>query len=214
MNSRNWVRLFLSTLLIGALSASVVGFAVKWGEYRPFFQSFNIGEILSALLWFIGIGLIFSIISQMGFFAYLTIHRFGLGICRSVSLWNSVQVLLTAFILFDLVYLQVIMASSAESDVSPSRYIMAGIVVVTGLVVALIKVKQTNKAAFIPGLFFMIVVTIIEWVPALRANDTGWLYLMLYPLLICNAYQLLILPRLIQNSQRERRNTSARMKAM
>ena len=43
----------------------------------------------------------------------------------------------------------------------------------------------------------MVVVTILEWVPALRINDTDWLYLMVIPLLLCNAYQLLILHRLI-----------------
>ena len=36
------------------------------------------------LLWLFGIGLIFSLVSQMGFFAYLTVHRFGLGIFKSV----------------------------------------------------------------------------------------------------------------------------------
>ena len=43
----------------------------------------------------------------------------------------------------------------------------------------------------------MVVVTILEWVPALRINDTDWLYLMVIPLLLCNAYQLLVLHRLI-----------------
>jgi KinB signaling pathway activation protein len=42
----------------------------------------------------------------------------------------------------------------------------------------------------------MFVVTTIEWVPALRANEESWLYLMLIPLLICNAYQLLILHKI------------------
>ena len=42
----------------------------------------------------------------MGFFAYLTVHRFGLGIFKSVSLWNAVQVVLILFVLFDLVYLR------------------------------------------------------------------------------------------------------------
>ena len=46
----------------------------------------------------------------------------------------------------------------------------------------------------------MTVVTIIEWVPALRPNDLNWIYLMLFPLLICNTYQLLILYSLIENS--------------
>ena len=51
-------------------------------------------------------GFLFSVISQMGFFAYLTVHRFGLGIFKSVSLWNAVQVVLILFVLFDFVYLR------------------------------------------------------------------------------------------------------------
>ncbi|KHF28867.1 hypothetical protein LR68_02251 [Anoxybacillus sp. BCO1] len=58
--------------------------------------------------------------------------------------------------------------------------------------------RETNKEAFIPALFFMVVVTVIEWFPVLRINEENWLYLMLFPLLICNAYQLLMLHRLLR----------------
>jgi len=47
----------------------------------------------------------------------------------------------------------------------------------------------------------MIVVTTIEWFPALRTNEESWLYLMLFPLLICNMYQLLILPKLLTHAR-------------
>ena len=72
-----------------------------------------------------------------------------------------------------------------------------------GAIVACFKVKQTNKQAFIPALFFMTVITVLEWVPVLRTDDDSWLYFMLFPLLICNVYQLLILNRLIHASQKE-----------
>jgi len=52
-------------------------------------------------------------------------------------------------------------------------------------------------------LFFMVVVTVLEWVPVLKTNDEGWLYFMLFPLLVCNAYQLLVLSKLIEISQKE-----------
>ena len=42
----------------------------------------------------------------------------------------------------------------------------------------------------------MIVGTLVEWVPVLRVNETSWLYLMMFALLACNAYQLLILHKL------------------
>ncbi|UYZ22218.1 KinB-signaling pathway activation protein [Mesobacillus jeotgali] len=202
MTSRNWVHLFLTTLVVGAVTTAVVGFIVRWSEFQQLLSDFNILEFLSILVWLMGVGLIFSILSQMGFFAYLTVHRFGLGIFK--SLWNPVQVLLIAFVLFDLVYLRfTIFAESGESIIS---YLgLAVIVLAAGLIVAFMKVKQTNKEAFIPALFFMVVVTVIEWVPVLRVNEHSWLYLMLFPLLVCNAYQLLVLHKLNQRSLQERK---------
>nr|WP_251009756.1 MULTISPECIES: KinB-signaling pathway activation protein [unclassified Bacillus (in: firmicutes)] len=202
VTSRNWVHLFLTTLVVGAVTTAVVGFIVRWSEFQQLLSDFNILEFLSILVWLMGVGLIFSILSQMGFFAYLTVHRFGLGIFK--SLWNPVQVLLIAFVLFDLVYLR--FATFAESGESVIPYLgLAVIVLIAGLVVSFMKVKQTNKEAFIPALFFMVVVTVIEWVPVLRVNEHSWLYLMLFPLLVCNAYQLLVLHKLNQRSLQERK---------
>ncbi|TDB52767.1 MULTISPECIES: KinB-signaling pathway activation protein [Bacillaceae] len=200
MNSRNWVRLFLSTLIVGGLSTSIVGFAVRWNEYKELFAGGEVTEILSILTWLIGVGFIFSLISQMGFFAYLTIHRFGIGIFRSLSLWSSVQSVLIVFVLFDLVYFRYrFFAEEGESILS---YLLVSIFVLAyGLVVAYLKARSTKKEAFIPALFFIIVITTVEWFPALRTNEESWLYLMLFPLLICNTYQLLILPKLTTNKK-------------
>ncbi|MGM7684006.1 KinB-signaling pathway activation protein [Cytobacillus sp. Hm23] len=195
MNSRNWVRLFMSTLAVGGISAGIIGFIVKWSEYKELFSSFEFMDIVLAFIWFVGVGLIFSVISQMGFFAYLTIHRFGLGIFRSVKLWNAVQIVLIIFVLFDLIYFRYKLFAD-EGDSIFSYIVVALIIAVVGIVVALLKKQQTNKQAFVPAMFFMIVVTIIELIPAVQANDDSWLYLMLFPLLLCNMYQLLILPKL------------------
>lgn len=197
VNSRNWVRLFLSTLLVGGVSTGIIGFALEWSEYKNLFINFDIAEILSVLFWLFGVGLIFSVISQMGFFAYLTVHRFGLGIFRSASMWNLAQIILVIFVLFDLVYFRYQLFSKGNETLS-SYLLLTLYVFVFGVVVALIKKSNTNKEAFIPALFFMIVVTTIEWFPALRVNESDWLILMLIPIQICNAYQLLILPKLIQ----------------
>ncbi|BDG45585.1 KinB-signaling pathway activation protein [Parageobacillus sp. KH3-4] len=195
MNSRKWVRLFLTTLAIGGITTAVIGVILNWGEYEKLFSRLDVLEIAAVLMWHIGVGFIFSVISQMGFFAYLTIHRFGLGMFRSASLWNSVQVVLILFVLFDLVYFRYqVFAGKGESIVG---YILVALfILVVGLAVAYVKSVQTNRGAFIPALFFMVVVTVIEWFPVLRINDKDWLYLMLLPLLICNAYQLLILHKL------------------
>ncbi|WP_078415026.1 KinB-signaling pathway activation protein [Priestia abyssalis] len=200
MNSRNWVRLFLSTLLLGGISTAITGFIVRWDKYGSLFFSIDIMGILSVIILLFGVGLIFSIISQMGFFAYLTIHRFGLGIFRSVSLWNAVQIILIIFVLFDLVYFRYrFFAQPGENFIS---YVLVALsILIIGIAVAYIRKANANNETFVPALFFMTVVTIIEWVPALQINDRNWLYLMLFPLLVCNAYQLLVLPKLIARSQ-------------
>ncbi|KON85764.1 KinB-signaling pathway activation protein [Sporosarcina globispora] len=201
MTSRNWVKLFISTLLVGGLTTGVVGFIVRWDEFAPIFTDFDFLEILSVLFWLIGVGLIFSIISQMGFFAYLTVHRFGLGIFK--GLWNPIQIVLIVFALFDLIYFRYKVFAGEGDSMLP--YIgVAAFLLIAALVVAAIKAKQTNQHAFIPAVFFMVVVTAIEWVPVLRVNEESWLYLMLFPLLVCNTYQLLILHKLNEDSQKQR----------
>ncbi|WP_369901473.1 KinB-signaling pathway activation protein [Bacillus manliponensis] len=196
MNSRKWVHLFLTTLLLGGSSTVFIGFVLGWDKYSKFFKDFDGMEILMVSFWFLGVGFIFSVISQMGFFAYLTVHRFGLGMFKSARLWNMVQVFFIIFVLFDFVYLRAVLIENGNEFVWNNIF-MAAAVFVFGIIVAYIKSKETNKGAFIPALFFMVVVTIVEWVPALRINDTDWLYLMVIPLLICNTYQMLVLHRLV-----------------
>ncbi|MFD3449265.1 KinB-signaling pathway activation protein [Microbacteriaceae bacterium 4G12] len=197
MNSRKWVRLFFSTLLLGGVSTIFIGFILRWDKYAEFFQNFDGKEVFSIAFWLLGMGFIFSVISQMGFFAYLTVHRFGLGMFRSASLWNGVQVVLIAFVLFDFVYLRSAVFTIDTASLG-NDMLVAALLFIIGAAVAYMKSKETNKRAFIPALFFMVVITIVEWMPALRANDRDWLYLMLVPLLVCNTYQLLILHRLVK----------------
>jgi KinB signaling pathway activation protein len=200
VNSRNWVRLFLSTLLVGGVTTSIIGIALKWAEYKELFINFDLLEIASILFWLFGVGLIFSVISQMGFFSYLTVHRFGLGIFRTVSMWNLAQIVLVLFVIFDLVYFRFQLFAEGSETITP-YFLIALYVLVVGVVIALLKRSNTNKEAFIPALFFMIVVTTIEWFPALRVNEKDWLLLMLIPLQICNAYQLLMLPKFIRSKK-------------
>jgi len=155
--------------------------------------------LFMTFIWLVGVGLIFSVISQMGFFAYLTIHRFGLGIFK--RLWSAVQIVLILFVLFDLVYLRY-MAFGDGGSLMP--YLgTAMLLFIIGLVIAYVKMKQTNKQAFVPALFFMTVVTTVEWVPVLRGNDESWLFFMLISLLVCNTYQLLVLHKINAQSQVE-----------
>jgi KinB signaling pathway activation protein len=205
VTSRIWVRLFMTTLLIGGITSAIVGFIINWNEYVHYFTDFRIINILSALFWFLLWGVLYSVVSQMGFFAYLTVHRFGLGIFKSVSLWNGVQAVLILFVLFDLVYLRYETFANTGDSLIP-YIILAALLLIPALVTAWYKAKQTNREAFIPALFFMIVVTVIEWFPVLRVNEPSWIYLMLFSLLACNAYQILILHKLNMQSQRDRQS--------
>jgi len=203
------VKLFISTLLIGGIATGITGFIVRWSEFKPFFVDFNLVEILAILFWLFGVGFIFSLLSQAGFFAYLTLHRFGLGIFKSHKLWNAAQMVLIAVVLFDLVYLRY--NAFAEENESLFPYIgLAVMVFVAALGIAYLKAKQTNRTAFIPALFFMIVISVIEWLPVLMVNEKSWVYLMAFPLLVCNAYQLLMLPKLNEKSQQERKNVQSK----
>lgn len=47
MNSRKWVRLFLTTLFLGGISTVIIGFVLEWDKYNKFFQNFDGKEIFS-----------------------------------------------------------------------------------------------------------------------------------------------------------------------
>ncbi|ELK47869.1 KinB-signaling pathway activation protein [Halobacillus sp. ACCC02827] len=196
MNSRKWVRLFFTTLMIGGGLTLLLSFLIKRESYAEVLQPFQLFELFGLLLFFSGLGFIFSVISQMGFFAYLTVNQFGKGFFR--SLWVPAQVFLIAFTLFDLVYFRY---QGSDSGDSIWFYIgTAAGLFTAGAIIAYIKAKETNRTAFIPGLFFMVVVTSIEWVPALNAGGKDYIWLMIFPLFVCNAYQLLLLHRLTRST--------------
>ncbi|MBM7716188.1 KinB-signaling pathway activation protein [Siminovitchia sp. FSL H7-0308] len=202
MTIRNWLRFFFTTLFLGGIITGILGFVIRWNEFQPYFTKFDIGAILSTFIWLVGVGFIFSVVSQVGFFAYLFIHQFGLGIFRSLSLWNAVQIFLIIVVLFDLVYLR--FSSFASEGESLLPYIgLAIFILAAGLVTAYFKAKTTAKTTFVSALFFMIVITIMEWLPVLRTNEENWLYLMIFTLIPCNAYQLLILPKYNRLSEKE-----------
>lgn len=192
MTIRSWVRFFIHTLIIGGIVSGIGGFIIRWDEFSSLFAGGEWREVFSVFAWLVGVGFTFSVISQMGFFAYLTVHQFGASMFRFY--WNPIQFIIIAVVLFDLVYFR--FQAFGESDESLWPYItLSGLVLVTGLVVAWLKAKQSNKNVFISALFFMVVLTVIEWLPVLQANEESWVYLMVITLLPCNAFQLLALPK-------------------
>nr|WP_256558388.1 KinB-signaling pathway activation protein [Halobacillus sp. A1] len=177
--------------MIGGVLTLLSSFIIKSDSYAEVFQPFQMFELLGLLLFFSGLGFIFSVISQMGFFAYLTIHQFGRGIFKGS--WTSIQVFLIAFTIFDLIYFRY--QAAEDGSIWPYIFTALGLLLVS-LMIAYFKAKETNKQAFVPALFFMVVVTSVEWVPALRAASSDYVWLMIIPLVVCNAYQLMLLHRL------------------
>ncbi|ASK61579.1 KinB-signaling pathway activation protein [Virgibacillus phasianinus] len=206
MNSRKWVGLFLKTLILGGVAGLITSFFVKTASYTRVLDPVDFFQLLGVVLFFLGLGFVFSLISQTGFFAYLFINQFGLGFFR--SFWPTVQVLLVAFVVFDLVYFPY----NANGKDSLGLYIlMSAAILVYGWIIAKIKAKQTNQRAFVPALFLMVVMTAVEWVPGLRTSGTDYAWLMIIPLLVCNTYQLLVLHRLTNPEQKEQKaNTKSK----
>jgi len=202
LNSRKVVELFFKTLLIGGVVGLVTSIFVKSSLYAGSFNPLDIKNLLVLIAWYFVYGLLYSVVSQAGFFSYLFINRFGLSIFR--SFWPTVQLLVIAFVLFDLVYFPY---QATKGDVSIIWYIlMTAAILAVGIIVSTIKAKQTNRSAFVPALFLMVVMTAIEWVPGMRTEGTDYATIMIITLLACNAYQLLALTRLSKVDGKAKKN--------
>lgn len=192
MNSRKVVGLFFKTLFIGGIIGLLTSFFVKSEDYLHYLHPLDLKEISGLVLFFAGLGFISSVVSQTGFFAYLFINRFGLSLFRSY--WSTLQLFLVAVVVFDLIYFPY---KESSGDIPVYAFILMSFgILLYGILIAWIKASETKRRAFTPALFLMVVMTTVEWVPALRTNGTDYAWLMIVPLLACNTYQLLILHRL------------------
>ena len=157
-----------------------------------------------------------SVIAQAGFFAYLTIHQVGVNLFKSLTLWNWVQVLIIIIVIVDIIVFRFVPGAESTQD----WLIYGGLLVVlvgSAVATALKKVKMTNKPhILIPTIFFMIVVTSLEWIIALMGrteNIDTYVSLLLFPLLAVNAYQILMLPKYNMQSEVDRKKLEERRKA-
>ncbi|MDQ0256044.1 KinB signaling pathway activation protein [Evansella vedderi] len=206
MNTRKVVYLFYTTLLIGTTAGFIMGLTLDWRTHMNDISNGNFGGIIM-----IGItASIWTVIAQMGFFAYLTVHRFGLGIFKTVKLWTQVQVVIIGFALFDLMFFRH-MAFAEEGQTMLDFALLPFLLLVYATIVAYIKSKDTNWLAFVPTLFFMVVVTTIEWIPALRENDFTFLSTSIVTLLVANTWQVLVLHRLHETPSKESKKTVSKV---
>lgn len=191
MKVQGFLRLFWTTLVFGTLFGFLMNLLANPG--------YLVSQSWEAIVTALSYSSTWTGISMMGFFAYLIIHRVGLDLFRGPRLWNRVQVLLIAFAIFDAVYLRML----AFGNDHMWRYIGEMVVLlIVAWVVAVSKAKQTNMSAFIPTLFLMTVITLIEWIPALQTTDAiPLLWPALATLVFANAYQVLMLHRFQQTGQ-------------
>ena len=197
MTIRNWVKFFSKALLIGGVVTAVAGLIVRWEFFLGYLQSGEIGQFVVALLWMVFLGFTMSVVAQMGFFAYLTVHQFGVNIFKTLTLWNWVQLLIIAVVLFDLIFFRFRLTSEDTGRSLLYLMLLASLIIVAGIT-AYLKAKWTKKHTLVSALFFMIVITTLEWLPALMVrsgNIDEWVTILLFPLLAVNAYQILALPK-------------------
>ncbi len=212
MTIRNWMKFFIRALLLGGGITGLVGLIVRWEFFYSYLSSGEIFQFIGALLWMIFLGFTMSVIAQMGFFAYLTVHQFGVNLFRTLTLWNWVQLLLIVVVLFDLVFFRFRLTSD-DTGRTVLYMVLLAVLVGTAAVTAWFKAQWTKKHILISALFFMIVITTLEWLPALMVRkgevDT-WVTIMLFPLIAVNAYQLLALPKYNRKSDEDKARLDAR----
>ncbi|KQX56032.1 MULTISPECIES: KinB-signaling pathway activation protein [unclassified Paenibacillus] len=197
MTLRKWFHLFWTTLLLGMLVSIGIGLILQYSDKE--FSVMGLSAVGFNVLNMLLGGATISVLSQMGFFAYLIVRFIAAGIIRSKTVWDLLQLAVVIVVLFDLVYLRMTNFEGTESVLSYS--ILPAIILLISIAVAYWKVKMTNRNAFIPTLFFMCAVTVLEAVPALKLDNAASSLFMLAPLLVCNAWQILILHKILDNKK-------------
>lgn len=191
MNLKKWAYLFGTTLLVGAGASFIIGLYLQITD--PQLQIFD----LPLILFNIGIGLMFSVLSQMGFFAYLTLNYIARGIITKKVLWSTTQWIIIIVVFIDLIYLRY--TNFVENNQGIIGYSVLPVVLLgLSVLLAIWKSKLTNSSAFTPTVFFLFAITAIEVIPALRENAVSTTLLMIVPVFCCNVWQILKLHTLLQ----------------
>ena len=215
MTIRNWVKFAFWALLIGGIVNAVASLIIRWDFYQPYLAEGEIVDFIAAFVWNIVLGMTISVMAQAGFFAYLTLHQVGVNIFRTLTLWNWVQVLLMAIVLIDIVVFRFAPDVNGATD-----WIFYGFLIIVligaAIATAIKKIKMTQKPhILISTMFFMIVITSLEWIIALMGRQDNidvYVALLLFPLIAVNAYQILMLPKYNAQSEADRKKLEERRK--
>ncbi|EFM11453.1 KinB signaling pathway activation protein [Paenibacillus curdlanolyticus YK9] len=200
MNLKKLFFLFWSCMALGAVVCTLLGLMLQFTDQS--FGFLKADEIGYNVFNMAVSGLMIGVFSQLGFFAYLTASYIALSIFRRKFLWTTLQGYSSAFAVFALGY----MLYGERDKLSDWLYWVLPLALFIGsILVAFVKVKQTNKSAFVSTVFLMFVVTVLEAWPSINGDETNAVsvFFMITPLFICNAYQILLLHRLVGNSKQE-----------
>ncbi|GAA4723930.1 KinB-signaling pathway activation protein [Brevibacillus fulvus] len=191
MNLRKYGWLFGTTLLVGGIGGILAGFIVG----RADLFDGGVGNFLIATFMNLLFGLSISVLTQMGFFAYMMLNYLAQSVFKSRGLWRNIQILLILFTFFDFVYLRY--SLGVQGDSLWPYFVEPSVLLLVSVIAAYAKVRLTNPTAWVPTVFFLFVGTTIEWIPALRENAYSAIF-MAVPLLFCNIWQVLHLQRLVK----------------
>ncbi|WP_169713774.1 KinB-signaling pathway activation protein [Paludifilum halophilum] len=196
MTIRKLFFLFWTTLAIGMVTAPVAGLLLQ-GLFGLAGLSFL------SLLW---AGVMFGAIAQMGFFAYMVFNMVFTGFIRNQRVYQGLQLVLALAILVNTFFMSLNRGGEEASAVS--HLILPLTVLGAGLLVGYLKVKATQPKSFIPALFFMVAATMLEAVPSIEQKSLEMMMLMVLTLLMCNAWQVMQLHRLVGSTPRGNVNDS------
>ncbi|WP_284642579.1 KinB-signaling pathway activation protein [Paenibacillus silviterrae] len=196
MTLRKWFYLFWTTLVIGSIAALAAGLLLQATDQSMTLAGKEIGfNIINMLL----AGATISVLSQMGFFAYLIVRFIMMGMIRNKLTWDLIQLILVGIVLVDLVYFRY--SGSTGQEGWAIFLVLPVTLVVLSWIVAARKVKITNKSAWIPTFFFLVFVTALEALPSIRLNNAASTFFMLVPLYLCNVWQILILTKIVETKK-------------
>ena len=206
MTIKNWFKFFMMCILIGGGTTAIASLAIRWDFYKPFVMNGEIGEFLAAFIWMVVLGITMSVIAQAGYFAYLTLHQVGVGVFKTLTLWNWVQLVLIIVVVIDVI---IFLFRPNANTTGEWLFFIGLLIVLIGAAIwtGMQKVKMTGKKhILISSIFFMIVVTSLEWIIALMGQDDNmntYVALILFPLIAVNAFQLLMLPKYNEQSAKD-----------
>ncbi|MEC0371195.1 KinB-signaling pathway activation protein [Paenibacillus chibensis] len=193
MNLKNWSKLFLKTLLVGAIVSIITGFLLPYSRDSISFKDMK--DVLFYLLILFGFGAMTSVYSQLGFFAYMILNYTAIGVFKRKT-WQYIQFVLAVLALLEVMFFRSFVGKENSSQTAD---LLLGIaILIVAVLVAYLKVRATNPSAWVPTIFFMTAITIVEMVGGLKINDNNATIFIVVPLLACNAYQILVLHKILK----------------